>query len=186
MKKTILFFFSVICISCITQKNTNVNGTKHIYKIGNIWINPINRNQFDKMVNNGITASNTTNDPNIESVSFYASEDNKVMAKKTSLKVPIVNNLRDRFQNISGLLSEADLGYKLISSDSLSVGQNWVFAIEYTEIDPGNKKGKNIMFHIESNKVILGIVTDLNHTLVAKGLVDAFTKELLNVKLNLK
>lgn len=183
MKKISLIILSILCVSCFSHRNMTSKISPHGYKIGSVKINPINESQYESILFNKDWVKNKPN-PNESAVFYYVSEDKKVVVKKIQLKESIVSNFKERFENMKGFYSEADYGYRVLSYDSASVGQSWIYALEIsnreTELD--NK----IRFSIETNRIEIGIVTDLEHRATAVGLMDAFTKELMNVKLNLK
>lgn len=184
MKKTTLIILSILCVSCISKRNVMDNGKTNSYKIGNVQVNSIDQTEYEAILFNGKKIINTVQDTNTSSASYYASKDKKVTAMKTLLKKSIVSNFKQRYENMKGFYGDSELGNKLLSSDSASVGQNWIYAVEYIRIDTNTNK--KIIFHIESDKVEIGIVTDAEHRETAVGLMDVFTKELMNVKLKMK
>lgn len=168
----------VASISCLTHNNLGTNRSKAIYQIGTIQIKRVDKNQLEdalKKKGKKMLYIGSPKDPLI----YYTSTDYEILAGRRELNTPHAETFRKRYEKMKSLTAYS--GSTILSCDSISNFQNWVYAIEFTVVN-----SDKIGISIETEKTVILILTDKNHRTTAVSLMDAFTKELMNVKLNLK
>jgi len=180
MKKIILMILSIVSVSCLTQKNLKTNASKAVYQIGTVQIKKVDRNQLEIALQNSGKKMFYMGFPNNPTI-YYTSPDYEVIAEVLNVNTVLSYSFSKRYKEMRGIT--VDAGNTILSSDSISNFKNWVYALEFRNNATNSDK---IGFSVESNKADILIMTDKNHRSTAVGLMDAFTKELLNVKLNLK
>lgn len=178
MKKIILVILCVASVSCLTQKKIKTKCSKEIYQIGSTQIKKVDKNQLTIELQKRGKKMLYIGSPK-DSLIYYTSSDYEILAGRKEINIVRSENLKRRYEKMKSLTKSS--GSTVLSSDSISNFQNWVYAIEFTVVN-----SEKIGISIETDKSKILILTDNSHRATALGLMDAFTKELMNVKLNMK
>jgi len=121
-----------------------------------------------------------------DSAFYYISDNDNILASISYLAEPSTLSFMQRYNETKGLLNNVEFGNKLLSSDYKEDGNDWIYAIEYTDMKTPNKY---LYFFIEASldgKFVKGhIISDPSHREDAINLVNYFSKTLTNTKLHL-
>lgn len=173
-----------MCISCTSHQFIIVNNSSLTYKIGKVKLVQIDKKKYDELLAPG---KNLKTSGISAFTLYYASKDGKILAYKSFMEAPFTHSFAERYVNMKGFYGSLEFGTGFIAADSVSIGQNWIYAIKFKAKQTlEDKNWSRLCFRIESNHVRMAIVTDFRHEAIAKRLLDVLTMETMNVKLHMK